>query len=183
MAKLLRMQGYLEPLCKLHEQTLQLRRSELGDEHPATLSSFNELAWLLVTCSDKNLRDPQRAVALASEAVQSASDCGAFWNTLGVAHYRAADRKAAIEALQKSMELTSGGNSGDFFFLAMAHWQLGEKEEAQRWYGQAVKWMDENKPDDEELRRFRAEAAALLEITDTAPTEEEKPSQPEDGSE
>jgi len=183
LAKLLRMQGYLEPLCKLHEQTLQLRRSELGDEHPATLSSFNELAWLLVTCSDKNLRDPQRAVALASEAVQSASDCGAFWNTLGVAHYRAADRKAAIEALQKSMELTSGGNSGDFFFLAMAHWQLGEKEEAQRWYGQAVKWMDENKPDDEELRRFRAEAAALLEITDTAPTEEEKPSQPEDGSE
>ena len=25
------------------------------------------------------------------------------------------------------MELTNGGESGDWFFLAMAHWQLGDK--------------------------------------------------------
>mgnify|MGYP001545657784 CR=1 FL=1 len=33
-------------------------------------------------------------------------------------------------------------------------------------YDRAVKWMEENKPEDEELRRFRAEAAELLKIED-----------------
>ena len=54
------------------------------------------------------------------------------------------------------------GNSFDFFFLAMAHWQLGEKEQARQWNDKAVAWMDKNTPKDEELLRFRAEAEALL---------------------
>ena len=31
-----------------------------------------------------------------------------------------------------------------------------------KWYEKAVQWMDKNKPDDEELKQFRAEAAELL---------------------
>jgi hypothetical protein len=54
--------------------------------------------------------------------------------------------------------------SWDTFFLAMAHWQLGDKEEARRWYYQAVAWMEKYSPMDEDLRRFRPEAAALLGI-------------------
>ncbi len=49
----------------------------------------------------------------------------------------------------------------------MAHWQLGQKEEARRWYDRAVEWMEENAPNNEECRRFQAEAATLL----TAPEE------------
>ena len=60
------------------------------------------------------------------------------------------------------MELRKGGDSNDWFFLAMAHWQLSDKEQARKWYDQAVEWMEKNKPEDEELLRFRAEAAALL---------------------
>ena len=48
----------------------------------------------------------------------------------------------------------------------MAQWQLGEKEKASTWYDQAIAWMDKNNPQNEELRRFRAEAAALLGIKD-----------------
>jgi hypothetical protein len=33
-----------------------------------------------------------------------------------------------------------------------------------RWYDRAVQWVDGNKPNDEELRRFRAEAEELLGI-------------------
>jgi hypothetical protein len=44
------------------------------------------------------------------------------------------------------------------FFLAMAEWQLGNKNAAGKWYDQAVNWMAKNKPKDEELVRFRAEA-------------------------
>ena len=44
----------------------------------------------------------------------------------------------------------------------MAHWQVGEKEQARKEYRQAVQWMEKHQPQNEELRRFRAEAAKLL---------------------
>jgi uncharacterized protein HemY len=81
-----------------------------------------------------------------------------------VAQYRNGDWKAAIKALTRSMELHTGGDSTDWFFLAMAHWQLGDKTQARSWYDKAVSWMEKNQPKNEELVRFRAEAAALLEV-------------------
>ena len=157
-------------------------------------SSLNSLAWFLATCPEEEFRDANRAVELATKAVELAPEDGNIWNTLGVAQYRAEDWSAVIEALEKSIELGSGGNSFDFFFLAMAHWQLGEtgvrgqepgsrdreaqaeeqpadqepaQAEVRRWYEKAVEWMDKNKPDDEELIRFRQEAEDLLNVADT----------------
>jgi hypothetical protein len=61
------------------------------------------------------------------------------------------------------MKLLKGNQlSYNAFFLAMAHWRLGEKAEARGWYDQGVQWMDKQQPQNEELRRFRAEAAQLL---------------------
>jgi hypothetical protein len=57
-----------------------------------------------------------------------------------------------------------GGDAGQWFFLAMAHRQVGEKDKAREWYDKAVEWMDKNEPKNDELRRFRAEAAELLEL-------------------
>jgi hypothetical protein len=48
----------------------------------------------------------------------------------------------------------------------MTHWQLGDKEKAQTWYDQAAEWMDKNQQGNEELRRFRAEAAQLMKIAE-----------------
>ena len=39
-----------------------------------------------------------------------------------------------------------------------------EKGKAREWYDRAMQWMDKNQPTDEELLRFRAEAAELLVI-------------------
>ena len=50
----------------------------------------------------------------------------------------------------------------------MAHWQLGDKEQARKQYDHAVQWMEKNKRQDEELLRFRVEAAELLMIADKA---------------
>jgi uncharacterized protein HemY len=88
-------------------------------------------------------------------------------STLGTALYRTGDWQGAIEALQKSNQIKEHGST--FFFLAMAHWQLGDKEQAGPYFRKGVEWMHKNKlkPKDEEgLRRERAEAAALLGITD-----------------
>lgn len=138
---------------------------------PASSLLNNDLAWLLANCPDAKLRDPARATQLAQQAIGLAEQVGNVWNTLGVAHYRAGNWKAAVETLDRSMTFRKGGDAFDFFFLAMAHWQLGDKDKAQKWHEKAVQWMQKNeealKKDpmhDEELRRFRAEADELLKI-------------------
>ena len=70
----------------------------------------------------------------------------------------------AVDALQKSCELRAGGDGTDWFFLAMARWQLGDKVQARTWYDRAVQWMEKNQPQNDELRRFRQEAEELLGI-------------------
>src|SRR5262249_47445153 len=72
---------------------------KLAPDHARAQSS---LAWVLATCPDTKLRDPDRAVELARKAVQLAPKVGMYWNTLGVAHYRAGDWKAAVAALDKA---------------------------------------------------------------------------------
>jgi heparinase II/III-like protein len=57
-----------------------------------------------------------------------------------------------------------------FDFLALAHWQLGNEDEAREWYIQAVEWMEKNSPKDEQLPRIRAEAEKLLKIAEQKPT-------------
>ena len=140
---------------------------------PCDGETNHEFARFLSICPDPDFRDEQRAVALAKKAVALMTQNASHWTTLGIAHYRAGDWKAAVAALEKSMELRNGGDSNDWFFLGMARSQLGEKEEARKRYDQAVEWMEKNKPDDEELRRFRAEAAELLKINQQPTTQTE----------
>jgi hypothetical protein len=44
----------------------------------------------------------------------------------------------------------------------MAEWKHGDESAARKWYETAVAWMARNDPTNEELSRFRAEAAELL---------------------
>jgi tetratricopeptide (TPR) repeat protein len=133
---------------------------------PTDAGPHNDLAFLLATGPELSVRDPAEAVLRAEKAVELEPGNGAYWNTLGVARYRAGAWQSAIDALEKSAELRSGGDAWDWLFLAMAHWQVGEKQEARKWYDEAVSWMEENKPKDEELLRFRKEGAELLGITE-----------------
>ena len=73
-------------------------------------------------------------------------------------------RWSRVACNEWSSELRKGGDSADWFFLAMARWRQGDKEQARLWYDRAVQWMEKNQPQDKELPRFRAEAAALLGI-------------------
>ena len=121
-------------------------------------SARNEFAWVLATKVPK-VRDPavavgmaRRAVEMARKAVELAPKRGDYWNTLGVALYRTGDRKAAIEALEKSESLSPGQHVAfNAFFLAMACWQVGQEDEARTWYDKAVAWMEKHGPKDKEL--------------------------------
>jgi eukaryotic-like serine/threonine-protein kinase len=124
----------------------------------------NDLAWFLAAPVDAKARDAARAVELAQVAVELTPNAWSFWDTLGVAYYRSKDPKAAIAALNKSTDLNHGGAAINWFFLAMAHWQLRETPEARKWYTKGVSWMNEFQPNDPELRRVRAEAENVLEL-------------------
>src|SRR5262249_44570181 len=110
-------------------------------------------------------------IELAKKAVEVAPKAGGYWNTLGVAHYRTGDWKAAVAALDKSVELRQGGDAVDHLFLAMACWRLGNRDQARKAYDQALQWLEKNKDtlakdkgQAEEFRRFRAEAEEVLDL-------------------
>jgi tetratricopeptide (TPR) repeat protein len=124
----------------------------------------NNLAWQIANMASSPWREPQWALRLAKRAVELAPQNGTNWNTLGAAYYRAGNAKEAVAALQKSMDLQSGGDSFDFFFLAMAEWKLGEKDKARQWYDKAVAALPKTKDPQKELLGFQTEAATLLGI-------------------
>jgi tetratricopeptide (TPR) repeat protein len=148
-----------------YRQALALREGLVATS-PAAPGHRRDLAWLLATCPDPEFRDADRAVRLAREAVDLAPRGADCWRTLGVAHYRAGDGKAAVAALLKAATLRSGGDGQEWFFLAMAHWRLGDRKQARAWYARSIRWMETHRPHDEKLRLTRAEAAALLGVTD-----------------
>ncbi len=131
---------------------------------PQDVVAQNGLAWILATSTDPKLRDAVQAVGWAKKAVQRAPNVRSFWITLGVAFYRAGDWKGSIAAMEKSVALGKGAAAYDWFMLAMAHWQQGDKEEARRLYDRGMQWMEKNAPRNEDLRRFQTEAAKVLEL-------------------
>ena len=145
------------------EAAAPYRKALETEEDDATVN--NDLAWFLATSPEPCLRTTSprtRAVRLAMKAVTAEPESANYRNTLGVAYYRNGDDKAAIGALETSMRMQAGGDSFDWFFLAMAHWRSGDRAKARMWFDRAVEWMDRHKPHDDELCRFRAEAEAML---------------------
>jgi serine/threonine protein kinase len=123
------------------------------------------LAWHMAVLNNPRIRENEPwALELAQAAVELAPNDGDFWSVLGICHNRVGNWKESLSALEKAMELSGGGDSEEWFFVAMAHWQLGDKKEARTWFDKATEWMEKNDPDSGELRMFRDEAAALLEI-------------------
>jgi Flp pilus assembly protein TadD len=124
--------------------------------------SYNNLAWNLATCADPRYRDPPRAVAMAEKALELAPKMGPYWSTLAAAQYRAGQFEEAVQSLTKSIELRSGADCAELYFLAMALWQLGRQNEARRWFDEATQLRAEHQLDDAESARLEAEAAQLL---------------------
>jgi tetratricopeptide (TPR) repeat protein len=149
--------------------------SRVAELPPNFASSHFRLAWLLATCPDLRVRDIPRALDHSHQAVALDPQGWLPWQTLGVSLYRAGDWKAAIVALERSASLRSEGVSAlwlfkesavNWFFLAMAYWQQGDRTQARHWYERAVAWMSEKRSQDEELGRLQREAATLLGLGD-----------------
>lgn len=149
--------------CDLFLEAESLLKQVIA-QFPDRADAHNNLAWLLVTQADHIPSDPLQAIRHAEEAVRLAPELGIYWNTLGAAYFRAGDYRSAVASLEKSMDLREGGDSFDWFFLAMSHWKLGDRASALRIYQEAVFWMELHARGNSELARFREEADALLDV-------------------
>jgi tetratricopeptide (TPR) repeat protein len=133
----------------------------------------NNVAWSLATASEgpPKPRSVALAVRLARAAVQAAPREGTYRNTLGVVLDRAGDWTGAIAELEEAIRRMGDNQEYSFngFFLAMAHWRLGDQSKALAYYDRSVHWMEGFAPSNPELSRFRAEAEALLDTSRPRP--------------
>src|SRR5262249_48879966 len=117
---------------EIWKDTLVLQKEKLGPRHNYTQLTKGWLAWLLVMVPDEKLRDMPKAYELAS-GLAELHPTQAFPRVIqGIVHYRTRDCKAAIADLDGGIRLVTPDAPEEkaiaSFFLAMAHWQLGEKD-------------------------------------------------------
>jgi predicted Zn-dependent protease len=121
----------------------------------------NAASKSLVGSPGARVEDSAQAIDLASQAVALEPSFGEYAVTLGEAHYRTGDWQAARDALAKATSLESS-NSGAWFLLAMAEWQLRDEERARECQQEALRLIGQNGFATDQLNRLRAEAAALI---------------------
>jgi eukaryotic-like serine/threonine-protein kinase len=129
---------------------------------PNNAEAHNSLAWAMT--SEPGQTTPfeiARAIDSARLAIALHPEQWMYWNTLGVAAFRAKDWKLAAQSLEKSIALNKPGGAIDFFFLAMTRWHQGKPEEAKQYFEQGATYRQHN-PGDRELDAFYNEARALL---------------------
>lgn len=127
---------------------------------PKEAAMCSELAWTLANTPDERRRDAERAVHLASWAVEMAPQEPSYWKTLGVAHFRQGSWRNAIAALHRAIELGDRGAVARFV-LAMAYDATAQPDQAQAWHRRANE-SHERGGKEREADRFRNEAAARL---------------------
>ncbi len=155
--------GLYEPVIGEMEAALA-RESGQPSVRGSLARRCNNYAWVLANATGSS-RNPERALTLARRAVELIPNNSSYLNTLGVAQYRAGRHAEAVATLDRSLAAGHGADAGyDLFFLAMAHWQLGDRPRALTCFNRAVEWMDKDRSADEELVPFRAEAAAMLDV-------------------
>jgi tetratricopeptide (TPR) repeat protein len=137
-------------------------RSNPNGSHQQWCDYANDLAWLLVSVPDPSVCDIPTGVALAVKVTELQPNSACYWNTLGVAFYRAGDFKAAVAALNRAISLGNGGTAFDHVFLAMAYAQLGDQEQSGRLLALAIAGKQRNYAGHSELSRFCDEAHSLV---------------------
>ncbi|WP_165223076.1 serine/threonine-protein kinase [Aquisphaera insulae] len=134
-------------------------RDAAQDRRFATIA--RDLAWLLATLPDAQLRDPPHAVALAEVAVRHDDRSAQGWLTLGAARYRAGQWQGCLEALERSRSLAARPQNLEALFRAMALKRLGQEQAARDCYRSLASPSTTAEASDAE-RSLRAEAEALL---------------------
>jgi hypothetical protein len=126
----------------------------------------NDLVWLWVNY-DIGRQDLDTAVAMAKWIVEMCPNAAIYWNTLGVAQYRAGDDASAITALNRATTL-GGSMPFNEVFLAMAYARSGDRVQSELRLALAISQTRRDYPQHPELSRFCNEAQSVLQLPELA---------------
>ena len=126
---------------------------------------FSKIAYQVLTFPEERFRDISLAMEAAQRGTELSPGVGWNWLALGIAQYRSGAWAEARESLLKFVKLDPDTEHlPTSCFLAMANWQLGEKDTARRHYDDALQSIEKHKTQDNILLGFHDEAAELLGI-------------------
>jgi WD40 repeat protein len=111
------------------DTVLQAACLELAETRPLSAQECNNAAWPLVRASGQPEAMYQRGLRLAETACRLEPDHIGYFNTLGVAQYRAGLMAEALATLSRSCEWNQD-YPGALPFLALAQHRLGQFEKA-----------------------------------------------------
>jgi tetratricopeptide (TPR) repeat protein len=171
LATVERDQGHSAEAKLAFEQAISKLRQTLAPRTPELQRALNAYAWMLATAEPPSARDPRKAVELASEVVKQTPRIREIWTTLGTARYRNGDWKETLDAIRKAQAVAPGQlNSINSFVLAMAYWQLDDKQAAREMYDGGLRSPSRGSQlQGGETERFRQEASVLLGISGSEP--------------
>jgi eukaryotic-like serine/threonine-protein kinase len=152
-----------------HEEAGKIYRQAVAAAGKAeTPNQQDALAWLLATCPDRQIRDPERAVKLATRLAEEDPDDPTYLLTLGAAHYARGDYQGAARAVAQAAGIPSYGTFGEGsrilikLYQTLAHARLGEVGRARAYYQAAVAELDRGRWWDTDYCRLCAEAEQVL---------------------
>lgn len=149
-----------------------LRRIEQGDPRassdllPLVYTELRKLATSKM--AQENPGHTLQATALVHEAYLRLVGAAEPRHWDGRGHFFAAAAEAMRQILvehargKNRVKHGAGAVRNEAFFLAMAHWRLGEKDKAREWNAKADPWMQKASPTRPIFKRFRAEAVELM---------------------
>jgi serine/threonine protein kinase len=129
---------------------------------PNNTRPLNTIAWNLATYTDVSQRDLPKAIAVAKKAVAAEPRNSNYWNTLGVAYFRSGQQAEALEAFDKSMMLSHGGDGFDWFYVAMVYWKLHNPQQALDYLQRAQDWKRTEKIAAKDLMGIDEEAQQMI---------------------
>src|SRR5262249_10829706 len=146
--------------------------SEAIRVQPTFAYAHNCLAMLMALSPGQKFRDLKRAVELAEKAIELEPKNSDYLGTRGLVRYEAGDWKGAIASAEQSLKIcpldaptrdykADLTRTVNLLVFAMAHWRLDEKDQARKWYDQAIAWMEKTKLNDPDLPRLCRQAAEL----------------------
>jgi tetratricopeptide (TPR) repeat protein len=150
----LRADGKLDAALAAWREAIRLK--------PDFASAHNSLASALVLSPKQPRRDYDEGLQHARQAVALAPGDPASITTLALAEYRSGHWSESVAAAEQATGMRDGGDADDWFILALAHWQRGERGEARRWFEQAVTGIRQHASEAAGLRPLWTEAAESL---------------------
>jgi len=118
--------------------------SKVLEKRPNTVRHYSHLVGMLVACPAQQLRDPERALQLATRQSQLDKTAGG-WAHLAFAQVNAGKYEEALASCEKARlaEMDAASDQLVTAMEAIAKWHLGQKEEAKRQFVQVTKEIEE----------------------------------------